>query len=370
MGGTTTVLWRMALLCLTAMPALSAQVVDPATARRAIAEPAVVAADAALSALAESGRTAELALQVQRISIDRTLAPVAREWLLDRGLHALARRDPAPEVRAIVQQLASRPPEVFGRIDPDQGDRVTPLYDTGATARFVLRAWQRSEARAAAAADLAAGRTELIERFAAAAGGPVREGIVEAFELAPPARLAVQRNTVAAAMSAGIRADEIALVLARRLADFELAALVIGHADTPVALEALRLLPAAFDSQSAFRLLAEASRRADIASAATLAIGRAARHDATARSFLFEQMDDPDLGASAAAAIAAIGDPASAAEIGRRLRSASSEMVRRHLVLALQLDGGTAARDELERFAATGRGSRQLRSELRLWLDR
>jgi hypothetical protein len=370
MGGASTSLLRAALLCLAVMPVFAAQLIDPAAARRAIAEPSVVAIGASLSTLAESGRTSELALQVRRISIDRTLEPVAREWLLDRGLHALARQQPTPEARTVVQQLAGRPPEVFGRADPDHGDQATPLYDTGATARFVLRAWQRSDARAAAEADLAAGRTQLIERFAATPSGPLRQGIVEAIEFAPPAQLAPQRNAAAAAMSAGERVDEIALVLARRLADVELASLLIGHADARVALDALRLLPAVLDSQSAFRQLAEASRRADIASAAILAIGPLARQDAAARSFLFERIDDPGLGASAATALASIDDPAIAADIGRRLHSTSSDIARRHLVLALLLDGGSAARDELGRFVATQQGSAQLRSEVRRWLDR
>lgn len=369
MGGALTSLISAALLCLAAVPAFAARVIDPAAARRAIAEPTVVATGASLSALAESGRTTELAQRVRSIALDRTLEPVAREWLLDRGLHALARQQPTPEARSVVQQLAGRPPEVFGRIDPDHGDHATPLYDTGATARFVLRAWQRSDARAAAKADLAAGRTQLIERFAASPSGPVRDGIVEAIDDAPPAQLFVQRNAAAAAMSAGARVDEVALLLARRLADVELASLLIGHADARVALDALRLLPGVLDSQSAFRLLADASRRADIASAAMLAIGRLARQDASARSFLFGRVDDPELGASAATALASIGDPAIAAEIGRRLRAASSDTARRHFVLALQLDGGSSARDELGRFVATGQGSAQLRSEVQKWLD-
>jgi hypothetical protein len=200
--------------------------------------------------------------------------------------------------------------------------------------------------------------------------GPQRQGIVEAIELAPLAQLSAQRNAAAAAMSSGMRVDEVALLLARRLADVELASLVIGHADARVALDALRLLPGVLDSQSAFRLLTEASRRADIASAAMLAIGPFARQDAIARSFLIERIDDPELGASAATALSSIDDPAIAAEIGRRLRTTSSDIARRHFVLALQLDGGSAARDELGRFVAARQGSAQLRSEVRQWLDR
>ncbi len=370
MGGISISYWRAAVLCLAALPAFAAQIVDPAAARRALADPAVTTQNATLSALADAGRTSALAQQLQRISSDRTLQPIAREWLLDRGLHALARLAATPEARTVVQRLSGRSPEVFGRIDPDHGDNATPLYDTGATARFVLRAWLRSEARATAAAELAARGTGLIQRYAASASAPQREGIVQAFEAAPTADLAAQRSAVIAAMSAGARADEIALVLARRLADAELASLVIGHADARVALDALRFLPTTFDSQSAFRLLAEASRRADIASAATLAIGGLARHDATARAFLFEQIQDPELGASAATALAGVGDPAIPAEIGRRLRTAPTETSRRLHVLALQLDGGPAALSELSRFVATRRGSAQLRTEVRQWLER
>jgi hypothetical protein len=171
-------------------------------------------------------------------------------------------------------------------------------------------------------------------------------------------------------MSAGRRADELALVLARRLADAEIATLLIGHADARVALDAIRALPAAFDTQTALGLLADASRRAEIASAATLAIGALAAQDGAARSFLYGKVDDAELGPSAAAALASIGDPAVAAEIGRRLRTTSLESSRRLFVLALKLDGGTAAREELRQFAATRQGSAQLRAEVQQWLER
>lgn len=374
MGGIPRGLRRIALLCLAAVPAFAAQVVDPAAARRATLEAVVVALDADLSSLAAAGHATELALRVQRISTDRALEPVAREWLLDRGLHDLARLAPTREARAVVQQLALRRPEVFTRADPDHGERVTPFYDTGATARFVLRAWERATARAQAEADLATGRTGVIERFAAradtAGSDALREGIIEAVEAAPLAQLAVQRAAVAGAMSAGRRADELALVLARRLADAELATLLIGHADARVALDAIRALPAAFDTQTALGLLADASRRAEIASAATLAIGALAAQDGAARSFLYGKVDDAELGPSAAAALASIGDPAVAAEIGRRLRTTSLESSRRLFVLALKLDGGTAAREELRQFAATRQGSAQLRAEVQQWLER
>lgn len=363
-----------ALLCLAGLPAFAVQLIDPASARRATTEPAVVAADTHLASLAASGQVSELALRVQRISTDRTLAPAAREWLLDRGLHQLATLVPTAEARALVQQLAGRRPEVFTRVDPDHGDRATPLYDTGATARFVLRAWERRAARLQAESDLAAGRTAVLARFAArgapGARDPVREGIEEAFTAAPRSQLVTQRNAIHVALSAGERVDELALVLAGRLADADLAGLVVDHAEAPVALAALSSLPSVLDPSTARELFMRASRRAEIASAATLAIGRLAVQDGGARAMLYEQLGDPAVGPSAAAALAAIGDPAVASELGRRLRAATSEPSRRMHVLALRLDASPAAREELRRFAAAGQGTAQLRQEVDQWLER
>lgn len=358
-------------LALAAGSGLAAQVVDPATARRAISSPVAVAQEGELAALAAAGRASELAARLERIAHDATLPDVTREWLLDRGLHALARGVPTPAARASVARLTARAPIVYTRIDPDHGDRATPLYDTGATARFVLRQWERAAARETAAADLAAGRTAAVAHFAqAGAGDAVRAGIADAFRAAPSAALATQRAAVAEALAAGRRVDTLGLILGERLADAALLGLVIDFADEPVALAAVPAAARAFDAGTALALLVRASRRADIASAATLEIGRLARDDAAARRFLVEAVVEPDIGASAAAALGRLGEPAVSAEIGRKLAGAQDEAARRRLVLALRLDGSPAARAELLRFEQAGTGSASLRREVRQWLER
>jgi hypothetical protein len=185
--------------------ASAARVVNPASARQAIANSAIVAVDAELSALAADGRATDLAARLDLIAHDRTIADVAQEWLLDRGLHALARLEPTARSRETVLRLASRTPIVFTRIDPDHGERATPLYDTGATARFVLRHWERNAARKAAEADLAAGRTATVERFAGRAGhgdqDAARAGISDAFKAAAPSFLSSQEDDGASAVS-------------------------------------------------------------------------------------------------------------------------------------------------------------------------
>jgi len=370
-GRTTRILGFAVALGLAAGPALGARLVDPASARRETSAPLVTAQDAELSALAAGGRATELAARLERIAHDATLPDVAREWLLDRGLHALARTAPTPAARTSVARLARSRPVVFARIDPDHGDRATPLYDTGATARFVLREWDRAAARDTAAAALAAGRTEAVARYAAApAGDPAADGIADAFRAAPPAALTAQRAAVADALAAGQRVDALALILAERLADPALFGLVFDYADQPVALDAIPAATRALDSASALERLAEASRRADIASAAVLAIGRLAQDDALARRFLLDAVAAPDIGPSAAAALGRLGDPAVSAELGQRLASSRDEATRRRLVLALKLDATPAARAELARFAKSDAGSASLQKEVRQWLER
>jgi hypothetical protein len=354
--------------------AIADTVVDPASARRITTSAPVATIAAQLDAHASQKRVGELAARLELIAHDRTLPDVGREWLIDRGLHALAKLEPTGPSRLAVTRLARRPPVVYARIDPDHGIRVKPLYDTGATARFVLRTWDRSEARRAASADLRAGRTTSVGRFAAranaAASDPVRAGVADAFESSDIAALAAQRAAVLDALARGDRVDELALILAERLADSAAFRQVFGFADEAVALAAVSGASRALDPQSALDTLMVASQRREIASAAILAIGQIARNDPIARGFLFDALNDPAVGPSAAAALANLGDAAVTADLGRRLGAAKTEQERRVLVLALKLDRSDAARAELARFAETRDGSAELRGEVRQWLER
>jgi hypothetical protein len=348
----------------------AARVVDPATARAAISSPAVAARDASLTALAARGQASELAARIESIARDATLADVAREWLLDRGLHALSGIAPTPAARASVTRLGARAPTVFTRVDPEHGERAIPLYDAGATARFVLRNWERSAARAAATAALAARDPGVVSRYAAAAATPAGAGIADAFRDGSREELAALRGTVADALSAGRRVDALGLILAEQLADAELFVLLLDYAGEREALAAVAAAGRVLDGGAAVAALQRASRRADIASAAVLEIGRLAGQDPAARRFLFDALADPGIAPSAAAALARLGDDAVVAELGRRLASAGSEEERRVLVLALRLDGGASARADLERFLREGGGSPALRAKTLRWLER
>ena len=96
------------VLGLAAEAAFAARVVDTASARRAVASPVVVAQDGELAALAAAGRSTELAARLERIAHDATLNDIAQEWLLDRGLHGLARTAPSPAARLTSSSVKGR----------------------------------------------------------------------------------------------------------------------------------------------------------------------------------------------------------------------------------------------------------------------
>lgn len=347
------------------------QVVQSSAVQKATASAAATEQAQRLSALAARNATGELVAELQRLAQDPAAASIIHEWLLDRGLHELSRLQPTPAATSLLHTISQRAPRIFVQVDPDHGTHAVPLYDPGATARFVLRKWDRRQARDEASAALAANLNTPIERFAADNSTPdtdaAKAGIVDAFRAATPQTLARYRNIIAAAMARGDRLDEIAAITAERLADADLYSLVMGHADAVVALDAMKRARTLL-GDPALDVLIVASGRQDIASAALLEIGRMAESNPQARAHLLATLGDPAAGPSAAAALAALHDPTVAAEIGQRLRTSKKESERRQMALALKLDGSQAARAQLDQFVKTRSGSAKLRSEVRAWL--
>jgi hypothetical protein len=362
----------LAVLCSLAMEAQAREVVDSAAVHKALADVAVTSEAQRLDALADRQATDELVGALERLPQIASKGAIAREWLLDRGLHALAKMTPTPSARTLVQRIAQEQPQIFVRVDPDHGQHAVPLYDPGATARFVLRTWERTAARERAAAALLSNQSWPIERFAQdeapAADDPVKSGIVDAFRAADPSLLARQRDALAAAMRNGERVDELAAVAAEKLRDGELYEQVLSAAEPVVALDALKHARKALGDSRALDALIVASRRPPIASAALIEIGAIAREDSRARAYLFEMLRDASAGPSAATALASLHDPAVIADLGRQLRANTPDVARRHMALALKLEGSTGSRAQLEQFLATRAGSAKLQKEVRAWL--
>jgi hypothetical protein len=357
------------LILLTAAAAAEAVIVDPAGARRAANAPAAAARQTRVEQLAMRGSPDALAGELRRVLTDPMLEPVAREWLLESGLHALRQLPPTDASRALATELATRAPRVFTRVEPEHGRHAVPLYDPGAAARFALSDWTRVEARTAAARSLALGSREALAIWQREdSASPVRDGVADAFFAADAAALRIQRPAIVAALRSGRDVDTLALVLARRLRDAELYSLTIGYAESATALTAVRSVVRDLDPGAALRVLTEAAGRDSIASAALLAAGRLASAEPTARDVLFERLTDPVSGQSAAAALARLDDTGVVAELAARLQGTSDEPTRRRIALALRLNGSPAARDALARMVEAGQGSAQLRSEITAWL--
>jgi hypothetical protein len=369
----TTVAWGVAFLlgCLATSPR-AREVVTRSVVQEVAASAAIGAQARRYAALADAGASDALVLELQKIATDAGASALEREWLMDRALHELVRSAPTPAGRSLLESIARRPAEIFVQVDPDHGGQVAPLYDPAATARFVLRQWDRTAAARGAAAALAANQGWPIERYAGGALplelDPARAGIADAFRTAGAGVLANHRAALAAALERGERVDELAVICADRLRDAELFQLVLGQADEAVALDAVGRVPRVLDAGSALDVLIAGSRRAPIASASLLAIGRIAARSARAREYLFTALDDPTLAPSSAAALASLHEPGVAGELGRQLQARTQDAARRVRVLALQLDGSAAARTQLESFARTKAGSLQLQQKVRTWL--
>ncbi len=282
---------------------------------------------------------------------------VAQEWLLDRGLHALARLAPSPAARATVARLTAREPIVYTRVDPDHGERATPLYDTGATARFVLRNWERSAARAAAAADLAARDARVVSRFADTAADAARAGIADAFRAAPP------RGDRGAAHCRRGRAGR-GPARRRACADPRRAARRPGPLRPGRRLRRRARGPGrGGGGYRAHSMRLRHSRRSRARAAAPTSLPPRCSKPAGSRRTTPRRVascsrpwTDPGIAPSAAAALGAAATiPRSARRSGGGCRDARSDGERRLLVLALRLDMSPAARAELERFSALRR---------------
>jgi hypothetical protein len=368
------VLLAVALVAVPAASVPAAALLKTEEVRAKLETPAAAAIANELSQLEARGATLEIVLLLRERVLAGALDDAAREALLDRGIHALARLPPRPASRSFVSELVNREPRVFVLADPEQGPRGVPLYDVGATAKFAQRSWQRLESREAAAAAIVRREARVVEAYAAIVSTPDvdarKAGTLEAFESASTLDLLAFRPVLVASMEAGGHADELLSLFAKRLSDADLYALLFDRAGDGTAVRAIRDVPGVLHADAAVSVLQAAMQRQELASAALLNLAELARTHAGARQLLLETLHHPVHGASAAAGLGKLHDPALAAELGRSLATATVEATRRHIALALQFDGSESARQQLQRFAQSGKGSRELRKEIAAWLAR
>ena len=352
--------------------ALATEVVNGAAIQKAIHRTTVQQAAQRLDQLARGASVGELIAELERLLQTTPPGTIEHEWLLDRGLHALAGLRPTPAARAFAARIAEHKPQVFTRLDPDHGAHIAPLYDPAATARFVLRSWDRADARDRATAALSADQSWPLDRFAQNDASveidAINAGIADAYRAAHIDAVARQQNAIVASLQSGARIDELAAIAAERLQDPELYRLVLSHAEGAVALDQVRRVRGVLGESAALDVLITASERPEIASASILEIGRIAQQDARARDALMNKLDDAAAGPSAAAALGGLQDAGVVSALGRRLTASTSEPGRTHAALALKLNRSPAARAQLEQFLKSSSGPARLRKEVRTWL--
>ena len=242
---------------------------------------------------------------------------------------------------------------------------AVPLYEVAAAARFAERRRDERTSSASALEAIAQGSDAPLAMFEAipdASDGPARNGILHAFETAPPQQLLAyrDRSSLAVERGAGI---EIAQIVARRLGDAMLMHAVLEHADAKLALEIVRTARASFMESEALELLQQAAARDDAGSAALLAIGPMATDDPNARAWLFDMLKDDRRAGSAAAALAAPHDAEIAARIRAWILEQTTATLARRGILALRLDASESARVELTKIASDPALAAELRAE-------
>ena len=317
--------------------------------------------------LAAKGDGAGLAAHGRDVLKNRSLTPAARERLLREAALGLAELPESPAAAALLDELAGLSPEVWVWLE-DAGHRAAvPLYDVGAAARYSKGRWMERRATGEATEALAAGNMDVLDRYARAGrDSSLRRGIEAAFASADPASLAGVRGTLKQRLEAGQPVGEIARIAAAALADPDLYSAVLLHADRAVALRALTRIDAELAGDTAVTLRRRATDRDEIASAALLGLARDADTRPDVRDYLFDQLGDDRVGASAAAALARVDDPGIVPRLSA-LVTDGDDVARRQALLALRLSTLPAARAELARVAADRTLPEAIRREAGPW---
>ena len=344
------------------VPPLLAAIPAPAYERldRAALEQRLAGAEAraAQAALLRADATA-LGLLLQR-----PLAKAGGDAALEESLRhrALLRlREPGlrgdTATRAAVQSLLAHAPQTWvPPADPDHGrGQWVPAYDLAGAARGTLAVWTRQDAEQAVRAALRSGdggRLRALDPQAVAA-------VLAESEPATLRRLAAQ-----AGWAPAVRA-----VLATRLADPALAGALLADADDGTLLDAITPLAAALPPEDAQHWLRQlAAQRPTLASPALLAMAPLATRSPAAQDYLLAQLGDPQLGASAAQALAAAPAPPVRAALAEILRATDDGPRLRRALLTLRWIDDAASREQLRAYSAVPRAPVALRQEVATWL--
>jgi len=314
-----------------------------------------------------SGETAPAALlrAVDEFAVDERLSVPARERVFMTFLLRLRELEENPARRAAVAYLRDYESRVLVP-HPESRQLDEPLYRISAAALGTGRYWGRRT-----------GAENMLSRIARDEPDALQLNNKDkdaqsarrwALENAPLDQLQSYGQRFAEKPRLDADSAPSAAVLARRLGRRDLFEAVFAGTDK---LTALRLLPQTapvLGSDEALTVLMGIRGNFELEAVAMLEAGRLGGDDARVRGWLLDALDQPEQGASAAVALARIGNPAVVAELARVLELGASERVQARVVLALTLIGSEVAIEVLGAYGAANYGPQHLKQEVARWL--
>lgn len=284
--------------------------------------------------------------------------PLRREAIAVAAIDELQTLPATPAADEFLAQLALEPVLVYRRHEETLGNWFVPVYDVPGRAQSARRLLARLAARdrllpALRAGDPAALRSKSSDVAVLAA----------AIEQLTPEQ--ADRLLQRAVREGGELPSAAWAALAWRAPSPLALDAVIRRADPVDALPLLQQLPPRLKAAQALPWLEQALQRPEYRSVAVSGIGVLAASDAGAEARLVELLGaaDPDIGTSAAAALARLDVPDRLQRIDALLERKSGVALAR-LALALRLEDSPGARARLERLAQDARLPAALRKEL------
>jgi len=295
--------------------------------------------------------------KLEAMEADPTLVLADREhaWYA----FAMQQREEAETVagRRALEWLTGYESQALTQIE-DRGPAILPVWRVAGVARGTLTLWDRAEP----IPDVGVAMTH------SAVTGDVA-ALTRSLEQAPDSDLAAHRAELLAMLEQSDAHARSVAAAALRLEDPELVEAVLASGDRGTAIRLIARVGEALPPDGAFPVLRDATAQADLASAALFAIARMAGELPPARDFLLESLGDPDLGGSAAAALAAMHDDAIVVAVADALETSPDETVQSKAVLTLVLSDRPLAQASLREYARRDDVPEALRRELDIWLE-
>ena len=296
--------------------------------------------------------TRALAAEIEALETNKSLNDEARITQMYDKLMTLADLPPDAAVEPLLERHANAGYRLPG-FRTDDGHRIAiTTHDTAAAARFALDQWARERGRILAEVALRA-RTGAFDFKASEA---TLAGYAQAFAAASDDELSVTRSGITAALADGARVEPLLLILIERLHDAELAKHLLAQGDDDLVVHMLPRIADALPAETTLALFTRTTLRAGLASALVAQIGRLSGTSRAAHDWLLAKLGDPELGPSAAAALARTGDPVAIAALADTLNVPAAVYAAR------------AAQDALEQFVDDPASPAGLRTQVSGWI--